>query len=72
MVGGESAGGHLASLLAITPNAAEYQPDIPTADTSVQGCIDLYGVHDFTDANMSWRDRDPRDGFRFFVSVRGC
>lgn len=47
---GESAGGHLAALVATTVNQPQFQP--PEAlyeDTSVAGCIPLYGVLDFTD-----------------------
>jgi acetyl esterase/lipase len=44
---GGSAGGHLSSLLALSANAPEFQPDFETADTTVQGCIPFYGVYDF-------------------------
>ncbi|PXY28078.1 alpha/beta hydrolase [Prauserella muralis] len=44
---GGSAGGHLAALLALTPNDAALQPGFEDADTSVQGCVPHYGVYDF-------------------------
>src|SRR5207247_1142933 len=45
---GGSAGGHLASLVALTANDPEYQPGFETVDTSVRGCVPFYGVYDFT------------------------
>jgi len=50
---GGSAGGHLASLVALTPNAPEYQPGFESEDTTVQGCVPFYGVFD-------WTSRTPR------------
>lgn len=44
---GGSAGGHLAALLALTPNEAELQPGFTEADTSVQACVPFYGIYDF-------------------------
>jgi len=44
---GGSAGGHLASLLALTPNDPALQPGFTGADTSVQACVPHYGVYDF-------------------------
>ena len=49
VVTGGSAGGHLAALLALTPNAPEYQPGFEHIDTRVRACVPLYGVYDFTD-----------------------
>ncbi len=46
---GGSAGGHLASLVALTANDPEYQPGFEDVDTSVRGCVPFYGVYDFTD-----------------------
>jgi acetyl esterase/lipase len=45
---GGSAGGHLASLAALTPNLAAYQPGFEDADTSVDVAVPFYGVYDFT------------------------
>lgn len=44
---GGSAGGHLASLLALTPNDPALQPGFAVSDTSVQACVPHYGVYDF-------------------------
>ena len=55
VVTGGSAGGHLAALVALTPNDPEYQPGFERADTSVAGCVAFYGVYDFTDRNHVWR-----------------
>ncbi|GBG34118.1 Carboxylesterase 1 [Hondaea fermentalgiana] len=51
-VAGESAGGHLTSLMAITANNPDYNPPEFTGDedTSVVGAIDIYGVHDILDS----------------------
>ena len=46
---GGSAGGHLASLAALTPNAPVFQPEFEDADTTVQAVAPYYGVYDFTD-----------------------
>lgn len=48
VVTGGSAGGHLSSLAALTPNLADFQPGFESADTTVQGCVSFYGVYDFT------------------------
>ena len=49
-VSGGSAGGHLASLLALTPNEPEWQPGFEDLDTSVDACVPFYGVYDMTGA----------------------
>lgn len=46
---GGSAGGHLASLAALTPNDPTFQPGFERADTTVQAVAPYYGVYDFTD-----------------------
>ncbi|OBK18008.1 alpha/beta hydrolase [Mycobacterium asiaticum] len=46
---GGSAGGHLASLAALTPNDPRFQPGFERADTTVQAVAPYYGVYDFTD-----------------------
>jgi acetyl esterase/lipase len=47
-VSGGSAGGHLASLLALTPNQPIWQPGFEDADTSVDACVPFYGVYDMS------------------------
>jgi acetyl esterase/lipase len=44
-VAGSSAGGHLATLAAFTPNDPLFQRGFEGADTSVAGAISLYGYH---------------------------
>jgi acetyl esterase/lipase len=53
-VTGGSAGGHLATMAALTQNDPRYQPGFEAADTSVQACVPFYGIYDFTnrDATM--------------------
>ena len=46
---GGSAGGHLASLAALTANDPTFQPGFESADTTVQAVAPYYGVYDFTD-----------------------
>ncbi|BBX74381.1 alpha/beta hydrolase [Mycobacterium shinjukuense] len=46
---GGSAGAHLASLAALTPNDPQFQPGFEGADTTVQAAVPYYGVYDFTD-----------------------
>jgi acetyl esterase/lipase len=46
---GGSAGAHLASLAALTPNDPTFQPGFEDADTTVQAVAPFYGVYDFTD-----------------------
>jgi acetyl esterase/lipase len=46
---GGSAGAHLASLAALTPNDPTFQPRFENADTTVQAVVPFYGLYDFTD-----------------------
>ncbi|MEU6644783.1 alpha/beta hydrolase [Saccharomonospora sp. NPDC046836] len=50
---GGSAGGHLASLLALTANDPRLQPGFTDVDTSIQACIPHYGVYDFAGTSGS-------------------
>ncbi len=45
---GGSAGGHLASLAALTAGDPRYQPGFEDTDTRVAGCLPVYGAYDFT------------------------
>jgi len=59
---GGSAGGHLSSLAALTPNRREWQPGFEDADTAVQAAVPFYGVYDFLDtANI--RPEMPMEDF---------
>ncbi len=42
---GSSAGAHLASMTALTPNQAGFQPGFEDTDTSVAGAVSLYGYY---------------------------
>ncbi len=55
-VTGGSAGGHLAALAALTGGDPAYQPGFEEADTSVQACLPVYGVHDLlrSDGRPRW------------------
>lgn len=46
VITGGSAGGHLSSLAALTPEVKEYQPGFEDADTRVSACVPFYGVYD--------------------------
>ncbi|MCU1457634.1 MAG: carboxylesterase family protein [Actinomycetia bacterium] len=48
VIGGGSAGGHLAALTALTANDPGFQPGWESVDTSVAACVSFYGVYDFT------------------------
>lgn len=60
VVAGQSAGGHLASMVALTANDAELQPGFESLPTRVAGCVSFYGVYDFTDRRGVYRN----DGLR--------
>jgi acetyl esterase/lipase len=61
VVTGGSAGGHLASLVALTANDPRYQPGFESVDTSVVACVSFYGVYDFTNRFGVWRHGGLRD-----------
>ncbi|QUR68329.1 alpha/beta hydrolase [Mycobacterium spongiae] len=50
MTGG-SAGAHLASLAALTPNDPQFQPGFEETDTTVQAVAPYYGLYDFTNVD---------------------
>jgi acetyl esterase/lipase len=73
-VTGGSAGGHLATMLALTQNDPRYQPGFEDADTSVQAAAPFYGVYDLANtldttagqrrldyflARMMFKSKDP-------------
>ena len=59
-IAGGSAGGHLATLAALTANDPQFQPGFEDADTTVQACVPFYGVYDFLDPDhpggQRWTD----------------
>jgi acetyl esterase/lipase len=55
VITGGSAGGHLASLAALTPHVAEFQPGFEDVDTSVAAAVPFYGVYDFVNRHGTGR-----------------
>ena len=53
---GGSAGGHLSSLAALTPNDPQFQPGFEDCDTAVQAGVPFYGVYDWTNRDGTGRD----------------
>jgi len=47
-ISGGSAGGHIASMAALTPGDRDLQPGFESSDTSVQAVVTFYAVHDTT------------------------
>lgn len=56
LVMGGSAGGHLAAMLALTPNERRFQPGFEDADTSVNGGVILYGVTELSSVHTTHKD----------------
>lgn len=54
---GGSAGGHLSSLAALTPNDPRWQPGFEDADTSVVAAVPIYGRFDWIDAESADRQK---------------
>ncbi|MFN8017830.1 MAG: alpha/beta hydrolase [Acidimicrobiales bacterium] len=54
-ISGGSAGGHLSSLAALTPNEPAFQPGFEDADTSVAAAVPFYGVYDWTNRDGTGR-----------------
>jgi acetyl esterase/lipase len=52
---GGSAGGHLSSLAALTPDDPQYQPGFEAADTSVVAAVPIYGRYDWVSTKGSGR-----------------
>ena len=57
---GGSAGGHLSSLTALTPNDPTFQPGFEDADTSVRAAVPFYGVYDWVDDQRTGHSGLPR------------
>ena len=48
---GGSAGGHLSSLTALTPNDPVFQPGFEDVDTTIRAAAPMYGVYDFCNSD---------------------
>jgi acetyl esterase/lipase len=60
---GGSAGGHLTSLAALTPNDPDYQPGFEEKDTTVQVAVPHYGVYDLAGVSGKRNVELMRDHF---------
>jgi acetyl esterase/lipase len=60
---GGSAGGHLCTLAALTPDDPDWQPGFEHADTSVKVAVPHYGVYDFSGESGLRSARQMRDSF---------
>ncbi|KAF9190505.1 hypothetical protein BGZ51_008544 [Haplosporangium sp. Z 767] len=69
IVAGDSAGGHLAALLALTMNLKEYQPGFENVDTTIQGCVAQSALVDLMDVK-GYRHHESRTRFIKEVSRR--
>jgi acetyl esterase/lipase len=67
---GNSAGGHLSSLAALTPNEPAWQPGFEDADTSVVAAAPIYGRYDWFTAHGSGRREFIAFLQRFVVKKR--
>ena len=54
-ISGGSAGGHLCSLAALTPDDPQWQPGFENADTSVVAAVPIYGRYDWVTTKGSGR-----------------
>ncbi|KAF9276978.1 hypothetical protein BGZ68_009630 [Mortierella alpina] len=69
VVAGDSSGGHMAALLALTPNLPEFQPGFETTDTSVRGCVAQSASLDLTDLK-NYSRHEARGRFVKDVAMR--
>ena len=70
-ISGGSAGGHLASLAALTPNDPRWQPDFPDADTSVRAAVPVYGRYDWASTDGPGRTEFVRGLLQRLVVKKG-
>ncbi|KAG0250294.1 hypothetical protein BG011_008501 [Mortierella polycephala] len=66
---GDSAGGHMAAMMALTANQPEYQPEFENVDTTVQGCLGLSAVVNLVDLE-NYSHHDARGRFIKDVAKR--
>ncbi|KAG0209111.1 hypothetical protein BGX28_000128 [Mortierella sp. GBA30] len=69
IVAGDSAGGHIAAMVALTANQPEYQPGFESVDTAVQGCLGLSPILDLADVE-NYSNHDSRSRFIRDVAKR--
>lgn len=67
---GGSAGAHLCTLSALTPNLAQFQPGFESADTQVQAVVAMYGVFDCTNSLGNWSGASLGQLLRWLVMPR--
>ena len=67
---GNSAGGHLASLAALTWDVDEFQPGFEGKDTKVQACVSFYGVYDLLNRFGHWPKKSITHFFERVVIKR--
>ena len=53
-VTGQSAGGHLTALVALTANDPRFQPGFEDVDTTMRAAVPIYGIYDFTNRFGTW------------------
>jgi acetyl esterase/lipase len=71
VVTGGSAGGHLAALVALSANDPRHQPGFETVDTSVIGCVPMYGAYDLEEIFTSGSRLGRRIGGSMGARVLG-
>lgn len=70
IVGGESAGGHLALMANLTQNETLYDNDehkVKDLNTTVHGCVDIYGARDLLDSNQVFHNFDQQDNMHKYI-----
>lgn len=70
MTAGDSAGGQLSALMALTPNQPEFQAEHPELDSRIQGAICFYGVMDF--CNLYGTSHNDESGEMWAEQVIGA
>lgn len=62
-VTGQSAGGHLTALVALTANDPRFQPGFEDVDTTMRAAVPIYGIYDFTNRLGTWH----KDSIKRFI-----
>ncbi len=66
-ISGNSAGGHLSALAALTPNDPAWQPGFEDVDTSVRAAAPCYGIYDLLHRESQWPHKGLRLLWRWLV-----